>query len=287
MKKICLLLMAISLAFVSFSQTTKIVNGDTINKTDLKNLKQGYWEETNNKFLLKGNYLNDKKDGIWVTYNFKELATKIESFRNGEKDGIIINIDDNGYYKGEANYRNDLLNGVSRTYAVGGKLLSDINYKNGVLNGSKKTYYKSNNIMQEEANYLNGQRDGITKWYDTNGKLIAEYSYKNGKFEGVNKTYSANGDVLVEETYVNNIQNGPYKEYFDIEPVVSQNTFSKDTDKKENVVNKEDVSLKTTTVKLKVSGNYLNGKKDGKWLEYDDKGAVIKTIVYKDGVEKK
>jgi antitoxin component YwqK of YwqJK toxin-antitoxin module len=279
--------MAILLAFVSFSQTTKIVNGDTINKTDLKNLKQYYWEETNNNIFSKGNYLNDKKDGIWVTYNFKGTLAKIETFKNGKKDGITINIDDNGYYKGEVNYHNDLLNGVSRTYAVGGRLMSEIYYKNGILNGPKKTYYESNSKIQEETNYLNGQRDSITKWYDTNGKLIAEYSYKNGKFEGVNKTYSANGNVLVEETYVNNVQNGQYKEYFDIEPVVSQNTTSKDTDKKENVVSKENVSLKTTTVKLKVSGNYLNGKKEGKWLEYDDKGAVIKTTTYKDGVKKK
>lgn len=286
MKKNILLLIAISLTFVSFSQTMKIVNGDTINRTDLKNLKQGYWEETNNKLLLKGKYLNNKKDGIWVSYNYKGTVIQIESFKNDKKDGITINIDENGYYKGEENYRNDLLNGASRTYAVGGKLLSEIYYKNGVLNGPKKVYYDNKDIIQEEANYLNGQRDGISKWYDTDGKLIAEYSYKNGKFEGVNKTYSANGDILLEETYSNNIKNGPYKEYFEMESVEKSQNETSDAERKGNKENKE-VSLKTTTAIPKVSGNYVNGRKDGKWIEYDNKNAVLKITEYTNGIEKK
>jgi len=279
MKKIYLLLLAFSLASSSYSQTDKVVNGDTINKTDAKKYKQGYWEETNNNNLSKGCYINDKKDGAWITYSAKGMPNKVESFKGGLKNGVSISIDDNGYYKGEANYKNDVLNGSQRIYATGGRLLSDANYKNGILEGTKKTYYENNNKIQEESFYLNGERDGVSKWYDTDGKLIAEYNYKNGKFEGINKTYYKSGNVQSEEIYVKNLRNGVYKEYFDTTIV------SKTTDLEIKTNKPVDPSEGTRILKLK--GNYKNDMKDGKWIEYNENGTVLKTTTYIDGVEKK
>jgi len=305
MKKISLLLLAISFAVISFGQTVNVHNGDTINRTDAKNMKQGYWEETNNGLILKGNYLNDKKDGAWVTYSAKGTITKIESYKDGKKEGVVITIDENGYYRGEANYHNDLLDGVSRTYAVGARLMSETYYKNGMPYGLKKTFYENTNKLQEETNYVNGLRNGVTKWYDSNGKLVAEYVYKNGKFEGVNKTYSTNGVLITEETFQNNLQNGAYKEYYDVVPPVNEEaSVTKDTGKnpagvKENrsmaseskgaKENKADTKSSTEpqTPKIKISGNYVNGKKEGKWYEYDETGKIVKTTIFKDGVEKK
>jgi antitoxin component YwqK of YwqJK toxin-antitoxin module len=31
----------------------------------------------------------------------------------------------------------------------------------------------------------------------------------------------------------------------------------------------------------------VNGKKEGKWIEYDEKGNIRKTTYYKDDIEKK
>ena len=62
MKKLSLFLLSVSMSFISFGQT-KIVNGDTINKTDSKNMKQGYWEESVNSVLVKGTY---KGETVWI-----------------------------------------------------------------------------------------------------------------------------------------------------------------------------------------------------------------------------
>ncbi len=37
--------------------------------------------------------------------------------------------------------------------------------------------------------------------------------------------------------------------------------------------------------RLKIEGNYLEGKKHGKWIWWDKNGTSYKTIEYEDGVE--
>jgi antitoxin component YwqK of YwqJK toxin-antitoxin module len=243
-------------AVACFAQKTSTF-GDTINNTDVKGLKQGYWEETTNGFLSKGQYLNDVKDGSWTTYTSKGIVSKVETYKLGKKEGITINIDDNGYFKGESYYMNDQLNGISRTYSVGARILTETNYKNGVINGTKKTFYESGKT-QEDSYYRYGVHDSTTKWYNSKGILLAEYNYKNGVFNGVNKTYSDSGNVIKEETYTLNVLNGAYKEYFDV-----------------------------AGSKVKISGTYKNGLKDGDWIEFDEKGTVLQTHSWKKGEMKK
>jgi antitoxin component YwqK of YwqJK toxin-antitoxin module len=126
-----------------------------------------------------------------------------------------------------------------------------------LLEGSKKSYYENNSKLLEESTYSKGLREGVAKYYDTEGKLIAEYNYKNGKFEGTNKTYYTSGNVQSEEICVDNLKTGVYKEYFD-----------------------------STPAKIKIMGNYVNDKKDGKWQEFDETGKLIKTSTFVKGVEK-
>jgi len=281
MKKLSLFLLAVSMSMIVFGQTSKVVNGDTINKTDSKGMKQGYWEESVNSVLVKGKYEDNLKDGTWTIYSGKGLVNKIESYNDGKKDGIANTIDDNGYYKAEANYRNDMLDGVQRTFASGGRLISESYYKKGLLNGLKKNYYESTSKIQEEGNYVNGERDGVSKWYNTEGKLLAEYIYKKGNFDGINKNYYTDGNVQSEDPYVNNIENGVYKEYYDTSLVASKPPTAGSAAPAANNVSPDAGKL------LKITGSYFNGKKEGKWIEYDLKGNIRKTTYYKDDIEKK
>jgi len=229
--------------------------------------------------VFKGIYVNDKKEGSWITYGSKGTITKVETYKHGIRNGVTITIDDSGNLKEEANYKNDVLNGPQRTYASGARLMSEIYYLNGVMNGTKKTYYEANSKLQEESKYKNGLRDSISKWYDTEGKLIAEYFYKDGKFEGTNKTFFSNGNLQSAQKFTNNLENGVYKEYFD--STIVKKTTPADINSKKPSANIDDVGL------IKITGNYINGKKEGKWIEYDNKGNIIKTTMYKNDIEKK
>ena len=277
MKKLFFLLLMFSIALTTLAQGKfKISYGDTINRIDSKNLKQGLWLDTINHIPSRGNYVNGNKDGMWITYNYRGFVFTVESYKNGVKNGAFINFDDSGNMKEEYYYKNGNLNGHKRTFATGERLMHDVIYINGALNGLSQIFYESNDKVQEEGYYKNGVRDSVTKWFNTDGKLMAEYFYKNGKFDGMNKIFFESGNVEREEAYSNNIENGVHKEYFDT-TIVKKPT---PPDTKPNKNTFEDAG------KVKMIGNYINGKKDGRWFEYDRKGNVVRTAVFKNGVEK-
>lgn len=99
------------------------------NQTDSKGLKQGQWEEKTATGISKGLYLNDKKDGNWISYGANGNFSKLEVFSKGVHDGIVIEIDQRGYLVSEMYYKNDLLDGVAKKFYYGTNPASVIEYK--------------------------------------------------------------------------------------------------------------------------------------------------------------
>ena len=69
-------------------------NGDTMNCTDKKNLKQGKWKirveslRGEAGFEEEGEFKNNNKEGAWRVYNLMGDFTSLENYRWGFKDGI-------------------------------------------------------------------------------------------------------------------------------------------------------------------------------------------------------
>jgi hypothetical protein len=92
-----LILIAVFSALQSFSQCKTYsldAKHDTINCTDLKNLKQGHWvtRVVNNHgepgYQDDGFYKEDKKEGEWTHYNLMGDVLAQENYKWGNKDGI-------------------------------------------------------------------------------------------------------------------------------------------------------------------------------------------------------
>ena len=70
------------------------VKGDTINKIDKKNLKQGKFvlrrEELRGEpgFEEEGIFKNDTKEGVWRRYNLQGDPIGFETYLRGVKDGF-------------------------------------------------------------------------------------------------------------------------------------------------------------------------------------------------------
>ncbi|MFC4262137.1 hypothetical protein ACFOWM_04580 [Ferruginibacter yonginensis] len=68
--------------------------GDTINKVDQKNMKQGKWvlrtEELRGEpgFEEEGIFKNNQKEGIWRRYNLQGDPIGFETYLRGSKDGL-------------------------------------------------------------------------------------------------------------------------------------------------------------------------------------------------------
>lgn len=78
-----------------FAQTFKLAeNGDTLNYTDAKKLKQGKWVirveplRGNEGYEEEGVFKNDKKEGVWRMYSLNGDIIGVENYKLGGKEGL-------------------------------------------------------------------------------------------------------------------------------------------------------------------------------------------------------
>lgn len=234
---------------ITFSQ-----NETGANFTDGLGQKQGLWIEKTGELEIAGNYVDDRKDGSWLSH-FTEngMLFRIENFNLGRKEGIFIELSKRGYLVSEQFFSNDLPDGPYRQYGQVGMLASVYNYSMGKLHGMQITYYENQQKKKsEEAGYKYGIKDGPSRWYDTEGNLIVEYNYVDGLLQGEQKSFYAGNKIRTSDIYVDNALEGASLEYYE-------------------------------SGNIKVSGHYKAGLMDGKWLEYDENGTILKTTNYTKG----
>ena len=130
-------------------------------------LKNGNWElyYNNHIFHVIGQYVNDKKQGTWLTY--------VRSTAGGYSNNILYSKKeyDNGNKVGEwINY-------------VRGKIYEKIMYKNNEMDGQYVSYYNSDKIITTGI-YENGLKEGKWERYDEFGRLIEDGFYTEGLKNG-------------------------------------------------------------------------------------------------------
>jgi antitoxin component YwqK of YwqJK toxin-antitoxin module len=210
--------------------------------------------DTIGELVLEGHYLNDRKEGTWVTWYPTGIVMRVEEYSNGMRDGLFLEIDSKGALTSMAFYRENLLEGISRQYGRAGKPIWEKNYKADKLHGRARIYYDGG-ILQEDSWYKNGLRDSVAVWYDTKTQKIAENHYREGRLEGPALTFYASGQVKSEKYYLSDNLNGPIKEFF------------------------EDGTVQMT-------GLYENGQKHGTWQYFDPQGKPVRSEKYVKGALK-
>lgn len=268
-----LTVLALIMGFYAIAQTTP-------NKTDDKGRKQGPWEEKTATGVSKGSYVDDQKEGNWISYGTNGNLTRIEVFVKGLREGIFVEIDQRGYLVSEMYYLNNLLEGTAKKFYYGTNPASVIEYKHGKINGKKKVYYENAaGKLTEESEYVDDVKDGISNFYSSTGDPIAEYVYKKGLLEGIQKTYYPGKKLMSEQNYVNNVESGLYREYYESGKVKTEGNYKEGKMDGKWIENNEDGVLK-------MEGAYVNGEKEGKWVEFDAAGKIVKTTKFIKGVEK-
>ena len=219
--------------------------------------KNGIFEEYNYHncdLVFKGPYLNGKRNGKGMEYNFgsKFEGEYLNGKRNGKGKEYFIG-DDSLKFEGEylngkrwngifydkfSNKFYKIKNGkgfIKKFGVLFGELKYEGKYLNGKKNGKGKEYYTYSKLKYE-GEYLNGKRwNG--KGYDNKHNIV--YEIINGK--GYIKEYWETGFLKYEGQYLNGEKNGKGKEY-------------------------------SNHGKLEFEGEYLNGKKNGKGKEYYNNG---------------
>ena len=115
MKSFILFFTVLFISFGCYSQKWKSyiisVKGDTLNRVDMKGLKQGPWVVHVNElrgergYEEEGFFVNNKKDGVWRKFSLEGDLIAIETYRWGGKDGRSVYLNTNGDPLREENWK--------------------------------------------------------------------------------------------------------------------------------------------------------------------------------------
>lgn len=285
-------------SITAFSQTSETYKGKKVNEKDAAGQKQGHWVilNTGGKFpgfaegelVEEGDYLDNKKIGIWTKY-----------YPGGIK-------------KHELTFTNNQPNGYAKFYYKDGLLQEEGMWKDNKWVGEYRYYHENGNLFYNWVYNASGKREGTQQYFHENGNLMIEGTWKEGAESGLLKEYYENGSVKAEKMFTTGkIEAATVKNYelgkqFDdaapkakklAESIKQQHQVKTTasiasgiaTAKEEKAVNVGMIGdgQKTTYNKFGkplLSGIFKNSMLiDGKENVYADDGTYLKTYIVKEG----
>lgn len=138
--------------------------------------------------------------------------------------------------------------GSYESYYETGKIREKATFRQGQYSGERILYYENGQPEIIEPYDADGQLNGMYKKYHENGVIHIEKPYVNNVIQGTLRVFYPSGQIKEEVAMENNMENGPFTEYFE-----------------------------NGTVQWK--GTYLNGDNEfGLLEEFDSLGQMIKRM---------
>jgi len=238
---------------VSFGE----VISDTINLVDKENRKQGSWiEYCNGTKIREGNYINNKKNGIWKNYR---------------KDGVLSYV---------VQFVDGIPNGEMRSYFSNGKLLEKGDWVNDHWEGEYFCYYESGKIAGHFFFNKYGKRTGYQEYFHENGQISIKGKWANGNKNGEIQEFYKDGSVRNKKQF----SEGKLNLQSCVEYTIGELRI--DESKKQGSVTGVFLGnghhiLYNKLKKTDREGDFANGKLiNGKRYFYNLNGKLIKTAIY-------
>jgi len=256
------------------AQSFEIINNDSINLRDSNNHRQGWWKVHNkngkykgyatDQLVEEGEYLNNRKTGVWTKY-----------FANGKK-------------KHELTFANNIANGYAKMYYRSGKLQEEGIWKMNRWSGQYKYYYENGNVKYDWSYNSSGKREGEQKYFYENGMLQYIGAWKTGKEAGDLTEYYEDGSIK-SIRYFDNGQIAPEKTQNLVIGKQFDENAKKHTGKpKPKQIGRGEIvngfnKLMNRDGTVSKEGTFKDRKLvDGKIYVYEQ-GAVVKTIIFQNG----
>ncbi len=133
----------------------------------------------NTEYCEIGEFKNDKKEGVWKRYDFKDNLIQMASYSDGLLHGPIVSFYENGSIYTTGYYINDTINGNMSLYFEDGKLNISSNFLNGKKEGFNYLYDRNRNLKFKKF-YLEGKKNGRQYEYDNKSKIIKIEFFREG-----------------------------------------------------------------------------------------------------------
>jgi antitoxin component YwqK of YwqJK toxin-antitoxin module len=249
-------------------------------------------------FRYHGNYVNGVREGMWRSYQAQRMSDPFEweldeevVYKKGMPEGWK-KIYSGGRFLCQEYYANGKIDSVRTCFNEDGSIRSRLRFREGELHGIGENFDEKGRIVMkieyehnEPVDMAVYQRDGYVlkdgkphgkfKTYDADSVLLAEGEYKNGLYDGTFRTYYPSGQVKTEEVLVAGESNGIYRYYHANGKIWTEVQIKNN---KPWMV----ISNYSPEGKPMDKGDLKNG--NGKIFRYDEKGNLIGTDVYKNGI---
>lgn len=245
-----------------------------------------------NKLILKnsGQYLNDVKNGLWQFVKFTDKGIDLLSsykFVNGTPDGAFKEVSKDSIIFGS--YQNGLLNGKYKIYSslwsyitgeftgdsTGAILTTSGSYYNGERSGNWR-HYSLTKVLRSEGRYSKDKKTGEWKYYYDNilkadkedeyepysKQLYRIENYENGKLNGKYLQYSSLQRIPIQCDTSNYKDKNPFDTCYTMKyEKSSQVAYFKNDELNGQFEYKDSAGV------IRYKGNFINGEKDGFWIE--------------------
>jgi antitoxin component YwqK of YwqJK toxin-antitoxin module len=135
----------------------------------------------NGRMMARGNYINMKKDSIWLFYSENDTClVSREPYSDGQLQGIATTYYPDGKIAEQIEYRNGIKDGLWEQFFTTGKLKLKGAYSNGENIGPFIVYFPGGQIMMT-GTYAEGHQDGEWRYYEESGKMVRQETYQLGK----------------------------------------------------------------------------------------------------------
>lgn len=279
-KSTLFVLLVLMISTIVNSQNSK--SGDSINRMDENNMKQGHWVITNeekkypnfrpNQIVEEGKFIDSKKDGKWIFYYPSEKVKEILTYNNNRPNGYAVFYYANGNIKEEGMWKNNKWVGEYKYYYENGNLKNHWKYnEQGTRSGEQKYYYENGNLMIE-GSWENGKEDGVITEFHEDGSVKSERVFENGGINLAKCTNYKPKEKLSEKSIVKPKVN----------VVVNPNAV--DDSKQTPFDGNGYYELKNKSGQIIKKGNFEKGYLiTGQVFQYTPDGTLFKTTHYKDG----
>lgn len=196
--------------------------------------------------------------------------------------------------------------GYNTFYYENGQISSEGYFKNGLPHGLWKSYYPNGNL-KSLGKKLNGTSDSTWVFYDQKGRIAWSYEYVNDKKNGCAIQYDTLGHKQQEIFYVNDVLQGEriefypsgkikstvnivdgknvgqLTEYNEKGEIITEEIYDNGFLKDRQELNRYDDNGEKTGLwrtyypdgTIKSEGDYVDGKKNGVFKEFDKKGKLV------------
>ena len=160
-------------------------------------------------------------------------------------------------------------------YAEGEYINNDsLNAYNSTYDGTCLTYYKNGNISCQ-CEYGNSAHDKVITKFNEQGNILKKESYKDDFLDGKCLYFNSEGNLIQDLEYTNGILNGTQIEYL-------SDSVKTITQIKDGKLHGKYQYIKNNLLEYEV--NFANNIQHGKEIIYDNKGEIIYSALYDNGL---